>query len=164
MDSHFISQIFPDLYQGNRMSSMPHILQKYNIQTVVIFGYHPQKKLPNLDYHIYDIEDVPSSTENLLSIMPNLTKIIDKSIKEKKPVLISCIAGRSRSITALALYLYYCFQNANNKTNNNDNDPPPTMEEILRFIYSKKTQILGSYQELLMGINQGFLTMLRSPR
>lgn len=131
----------------------PIFSKKYDIKTVIIFGYHPQQKLSSANYHIYDIEDVPSSTETMLSIMPNLIKIIDKSIKEKKKVLITCQAGRSRSITALALYLHHCCQ----ETNNNK-----SMENILKFIYTRKTKILASYDELLMGINKGFSKMLLS--
>lgn len=102
----FISNVENNLYLGSWHSSNPEILKDNNIDLIIHIGYQPDDKVDNVIYHYLDVDDNSQSANHYFTtICPETIKIIKKTIANDKRVLVSCSAGKSRSVSMILYYL-----------------------------------------------------------
>jgi len=85
---------------------MPHLISGIGYNSIIHLGYQPDTKVDNVNYYYLDLEDNAQSAERYFQdIMPKALLYIKNELDQGKKVLISCSAGRSRSVTLAICYL-----------------------------------------------------------
>lgn len=94
----------PNLYVGSQDCTSVDVLTKYQIKTVVSIGIEPdQTLLPTIEYHFYELLDLPSS--DLTSTICLCKDLINRSVASRNNTLVHCNAGVSRSVSVVIAYL-----------------------------------------------------------
>ncbi|XP_063674035.1 dual specificity protein phosphatase 12-like isoform X2 [Bolinopsis microptera] len=101
-----VDEILPCLYLSNRFkASCKNILEAYDIKTVLTVMERPmeeEKRLGHITYEFVEMDD--ECSHDMLSNMANFNEIIHRGL-QKGHMLVHCLAGVSRSVTAIASYL-----------------------------------------------------------
>jgi protein-tyrosine phosphatase len=103
------TKIIDGIYLGNVESSYDYKkLKELGITHIisVIAGYEPP--FPN-DFNYLVVCATDSENTELQDVFEKTNTFIDKAFEENGKVLIHCVAGRSRSVTILSVYLIKTF-------------------------------------------------------
>lgn len=106
-------EILPNLFLGNITAAKDlKLIKRHNIQVIIncsndIENYFLTNK--NIKYYRCPLDDSLLDYDiNLMKqFLPTFINIIDESLKNNKPVLVHCYAGRQRSAALIAGYLMY---------------------------------------------------------
>ena len=98
--------IFGSVWLGNMK-----VAHDYNFVTSKRIGYiinvtdDVYNKFPFIDYTQFPIKDVEACYQNLFNMIDNGADLINKAVKENKPILIHCKRGHHRSASIITFYL-----------------------------------------------------------
>lgn len=99
-----IINVIDNLYLGNWKSTGREIVTTHDIHHVFHIGFNPDEYLDNVTYKHIDIDDNSQSADKLFDMLPNIHTLIKQNMASGN-TLVSCVAGRSRSVTIVMSYL-----------------------------------------------------------
>lgn len=104
-NTQLISDMDDGLFQGSWHATKPHILNKYNIDTVICIGFKPDKLADHVNYTYVDVDDTAQNTNYIFNtLLPTYLPYIYNN-NNNNNILIACSAGKSRSIIFVLVYL-----------------------------------------------------------
>jgi protein-tyrosine phosphatase len=152
MSSEDINEIIPYLFISNwNTSNNPNVIKKYNIKAVItletidkpkdIIDFYKNNNIDFMYIRLYD--DPNSDISKYFDITYNF---IDSHIKQKKNVLVHCMAGISRSTTIVLNYILKKKYELNYIEN-----PYTVVDDIINYVRTKR---------YIINPNSGFIKQL----
>ncbi len=152
MSSEDINEIIPYLFISNwNTSNNPNVIKKYNIKAVItletidkpkdIIDFYKNNNIDFMYIRLYD--DPNSDISKYFDITYNF---IDSHIKQKKNVLVHCMAGISRSTTIVLNYILKKKYELNHIKN-----PYIIVDDIINYVRTKR---------YIINPNSGFIKQL----
>ena len=152
MSSEDINEIIPYLFISNwNTSNKPNVIKKYNIKAVItletidkpkdIIDFYKNNNIDFMYIRLYD--DPNSDISKYFDITYNF---IDSHIKQKKNVLVHCMAGISRSTTIVLNYILKKKYELNYIEN-----PYTVVDDIINYVRTKR---------YIINPNSGFIKQL----
>jgi len=152
MSSEYINEIIPYLFISNwNTSNNPNIIKKYNIKAVITLETIDKPKdiiefykNNNIDFMYIKLCDDPNS--DISKYFDITYNFIDSHIKQKKNVLVHCMAGISRSTTIVLNYILKKKYELNHIKN-----PYIIVDDIINYVRTKR---------YIINPNSGFIKQL----
>ena len=108
-DTSHISNIYNNIvFLGSQYSTDSNTINKFNISHIISIGSSPLQVSPNIKYFKFEAEDNGDPTNVSIfftQTIPKIHSIINECVKNGTPVLVHCIAGKSRSASAIITWL-----------------------------------------------------------
>ena len=152
MSSEDINEIIPYLFISNwNTSNNPNVIKKYNIKAVITLETIDKPKdiidfykNNNIDFMYIKLYDDPNS--DISKYFDTTYNFIDSHIKQKKNVLVHCMAGISRSTTIVLNYILKKKYELNYIEN-----PYTVVDDIINYVRTKR---------YIINPNSGFIKQL----
>lgn len=152
MSSEDINEIVPYLFISNwNTSNNPNVIKKYNIKAVItletidkpkdIIDFYKNNEI---DFMYIKLYDDPNS--DISKYFDSTYSFIDSHIKQKKNVLVHCMAGISRSVTIVLNYILKKKYELNYVKN-----PYTIVDDIINYVRTKR---------YIINPNTGFIKQL----